>query len=160
MYKFLSLLVCFFYFSCFLLNSVICFMLVSFTYMSSLPSSYISYEYGASHHTWNIASTSWVFYTPTSELLSSSGIFLGHTTNNVVEYTTVIELLLEATSLKIPHLVIKLDSQMVVMNLNNHTHICNPIFLCKFLRVQLLERNLSLLFMNILQEHLIRYPIR
>jgi ribonuclease HI len=68
----------------------------------------------ASRHTRRLASTAWVIFTPQGQLLSSEGICLGNTTNNVVEYNTVIELLCDALSLGISHLWVYLDAQLVV----------------------------------------------
>jgi ribonuclease HI len=45
-----------------------------------------------------------VIFTPQGQLLSSGGICLGDTTNNVVEYSAFIELLRDALSLGISHL--------------------------------------------------------
>jgi ribonuclease HI len=53
------------------------------------------------------------------ELISLHGIFLGHATNNIVEYNAVIELLTDAISFGICHLIVLLDSQLVVLQLNN-----------------------------------------
>jgi ribonuclease HI len=72
---------------------------------------------GASRHTQNIASATWVIY-HSDELVSSGGIFLGSTTNNMVAYHTVIGILNEATSLGISHIIINLDSQLLVCHLN------------------------------------------
>ncbi len=74
---------------------------------------YEGYTDGASRHTRNIASAAWILYSPTGLLVSSGGSFLGPATNNVVEYSAVIELLVEAISLWIIGLVVRLDSQLV-----------------------------------------------
>ena len=103
--------------------------------MSSSSLSYVGYADGASCHTRHIASTAWVLYTPESELLGSGGIFLGNATNNVVEYMSVIQLLIEAASRDISNLVVRLDSQLVIMQLNNHYHVLHPVLLRYFLRV-------------------------
>ena len=108
--------------------------------MPSLPLAYIGYMDGASRHTWHIASAAWVIYTHESELFCSEGVFLGTTTNNIAEYMSVISLLNEASSWDISNLVVRLYSQLVIMQLKNHYHIRNPIFLCHYLRVRLLER--------------------
>jgi ribonuclease HI len=71
----------------------------------------------ASRHTQNIASATWVIY-HSGELVSSVGISLGSTTNNMAEYDVIIELLTEASSLGITHLIINLDSQIMVCQLN------------------------------------------
>jgi ribonuclease HI len=80
---------------------------------SLLP--YIGFADGASRSTQNLASTAWEIYTPTNELVSLQGVCLGHATNNIAEYSAVIELLVDAISLGIHHLVMRLDSQLVVL---------------------------------------------
>jgi hypothetical protein len=55
-------------------------------------------------------SDAWALYTPSHELLHSSGICLGSTTNNQEEYVVVIGLLVEASHRHICHLNILLDS--------------------------------------------------
>jgi ribonuclease HI len=71
---------------------------------SSLP--YIGFADGASHSTQNLASAVWAIYTPTNELVSLQGVCLRRATNNIAEYSAVIELLVDAMSLKIRHLVV------------------------------------------------------
>jgi ribonuclease HI len=71
---------------------------------SSLP--YIGFADGASRSTRNLASTVWAIYVPTNELVSLRGVCLGRATNNIAEYSAVIELLVDAISLGIHHLVV------------------------------------------------------
>jgi ribonuclease HI len=101
---------------------------------------YFGFVDGASRHTQNLASASWIIY-HSGELVSSGGICLGPATNNVAEYHVVIGLLTEASSLGISQLIINLDSQLVVHQLNRIYTICNPVFLRLFLRVHCLERS-------------------
>jgi hypothetical protein len=56
------------------------------------------------------------------------------------EYTVVIELMIDAISLDIHHLVIRLDSQLVVLQLSNVYAIQSPTLLRVYLRIHLLER--------------------
>ena len=65
---------------------------------------------------------------------------LGHATNNIAEYSTVIELLIGAISLGIYHLVVRLDLQLVVLQLSNVYTIRSPTLLRVYLRIRLLER--------------------
>jgi len=103
--------------------------------MPSLPLTYVGYADGATHHTRHIASTTWVIYTPESELFYSREVFLGTTTNNIAEYMSIISLLTEASSRDISNLVVRLDSQLIVMKLTNRYHIRNPTLLRHYLRV-------------------------
>ena len=72
----------------------------------------------ASRHTCNLASAAWVIYSPSRQLVASGGACLGPTTNNVVEYKDVIELLWDALSSDITELEVRLYSQLVVSQLN------------------------------------------
>jgi ribonuclease HI len=105
---------------------------------SSFPV-FFSFMDGASRHTQNIASTTWVIY-QFDEVVSSTGIFLGPTTNNMVEYHAVIGLLTQASSLGISRIIVYLDSQLVVYQLNQIYAIRNPILLRLHLQVHRLER--------------------
>ena len=69
---------------------------------------------GLSCQTQHSASTSWVIYTPTGQILSSEGICLQPSSNNVAEYSVVIELLQDSISHGVLSLEVHLDSQLVV----------------------------------------------
>jgi ribonuclease HI len=72
--------------------------------------------------------------------VSSGGVCLGPSTNNVAEYSVIIELLHDAISHGIRSLEVRLHSQLVVCELNDHYHVRDPTLLCRFLWVHLLER--------------------
>lgn len=71
---------------------------------------YTGFVDGASDLTLNLASVAWVIYEPSDQLLSSSRTCLGPSTNNIAEYSAIIELQLDAISYGIQHLVMHLDS--------------------------------------------------
>ena len=71
---------------------------------------YIGFVDGASRHTQNSASAAWVIYTPTGQVLSSEGVCLRPSSNNVVEYSVIIELLQDAISDVVLSLEVRLDS--------------------------------------------------
>ena len=100
---------------------------------------YVGFADGASHHTQNSASAAWVIYTPTGQVLSSRGIWLWPSSNNVAKYSVVIELLCDSISHGIHSLEVCLDSQLVVSQLNVLYHIRDPTLLRRFLHVRLLE---------------------
>ena len=104
--------------------------------MSMIP--HIGFD-GAFCSTRNLSSPTWAIYDPNSELIDLKGIYLGLTTNNIVEYGAVIELLSEAIALGIRELVVNLDSQLVVLQLNGKYSVGNPQFLRMYLRICLLE---------------------
>ena len=107
--------------------------------MSSAP--YIGFANGACHSTRNLSSAAWVIYDPHSELIDLQGVCLGCTTNNVAEYSVVIEPLAEVINLSIRTLVVNLDSQLVVHQLNGRYSVRDRHILRLYLRVKLLERN-------------------
>ena len=71
---------------------------------------YVIFADGASCSTQNLSSAAWVIYDPVGEFIDLQGICLGRNTNNVVEYSVVIELLTEAITLNIRALIVNLDS--------------------------------------------------
>ena len=77
----------------------------------------------------------------------------GQTTNNIAEYSAVIELLYESISFGIRSLIVRLDSELVVLQLNRFYAIRNLVLLRLFLRVRLLERE----FYYIEYQHIPRY---
>jgi ribonuclease HI len=102
---------------------------------------YVEFTDGASHHTWNHASATWVIYSPTNQLISTRGVCLRATTNNLAEYNVMIELLRSGLSYGIQRPQVYLDFELVVSQLNGLYHIFNPILLRRFLRVRHLERS-------------------
>lgn len=107
--------------------------------MSSAP--YAGFADGACRSTFNLSSVAWAIYDPHGELLDLQGVCLGRITNNVAEYSAVIELLAEAVDLGIHALVVNLDSQLVVHQLNGQYSVRDQRILRLYLRVRLLERN-------------------
>jgi ribonuclease HI len=75
---------------------------------------YVGFTDGASRHTQNLASTTWVIYSPEGLLVSSGGVSLGPSTNNVAEYRVVIKLLHDAISHGIHSIEVHLNSQLVL----------------------------------------------
>ena len=86
--------------------------------MSMESSTYIGFVDGASRHTQNSASAAWVIYTPTSQVLSSGGVCLQPSSNNVAEYSVVIEFLRDFISHGVLSLEVRLNSQLVVSQFN------------------------------------------
>jgi len=102
---------------------------------------YVGFDDGACRSTHNLSFAAWVIYDPHGELIDLQGVFLGRTTNNVAEYSVVIELLAEVVNLGIRALVVNLDSQLVIHQLNGQYSIRDHLILRLYLRVRLLERN-------------------
>ena len=57
---------------------------------------FTSFMNDANRYTLNLASEAWVLYSPIGDLVSSGGVCLGPSTNNLAEYQAVIGLLAEA----------------------------------------------------------------
>ena len=76
--------------------------------MSITP--YIGFADGGSCSTKNLSSIAWVIYNPAGELVNLQGVCLGPATNNVVEYSVILELLNEVVNLNICALLVYLDS--------------------------------------------------
>ena len=61
-----------------------------FWQMSMESSTFIGFTDGASRHTQHSASTAWVIYTPMGQVLSSGGVCLWPSSNNVAEYSALL----------------------------------------------------------------------
>lgn len=80
---------------------------------------------------------------PNDELVSLPRICLRRTTNNIVEYSAVIGLLSNAIVFGIRYLVVRLDSQLIVLQLSNVYFVKSPSIVRMLLKVHLLEENLT-----------------
>ena len=109
---------------------------------------YFGFVDGASRHTRNLASAAWVLYYPTGQLMVLRGVCIGPASNNMAEYTAVINLLSEAISHEIDSLVVYLDSQLIVSQLNNIYRVRDPCLYFQYLRVRFLQR--SFIYINYL----------
>jgi ribonuclease HI len=101
---------------------------------------YLGFAYKVSHHTWNLDFFAWVVNLTEVLLVSSGGICLGPYTNNVIEYSVVIELLRDAILHGIFSLEVLLDSQLVACQLNDNYYVSDPTLLQRFLWVCIFER--------------------
>ena len=115
-------------------------VLLLMSQMSTPLQTYIGFADGACRSTRNISSAAWVIYSPSDELVSMHGVSLGQTTNKIAEYSALVELLSKSISFGIQSLIVRLDSELVVLQLNRVYAIRNPVLLRLFLRVRLLER--------------------
>ena len=109
---------------------------------------------GACRHTLSLASAAWVLYSPAKYLASLGMVFLGFSTNNIVEYEVVISIMIEAASQDVHDLVFLMDSHLMVCHLNHVYTIRNPVLLHLFQRVRLLERSFgTITYRHIPREH-------
>jgi ribonuclease HI len=114
---------------------------------------HISYADDASCWTQNLASAAWALYTPSHEMIHSRGICLGLATNNQAENIAVIGLLDYAQHHHIRHLSIFLDSQLVVLQLNNVYRVRYPCLFHKYPQVRILSRHFdSITFTHITRQ--------
>ena len=120
--------------------------------MSMESSTNIGFADGVSRHTQHSASATWVIYTPMGQVLSSRDVCLRPSSNNDAKYSVVIELLWDAISHGVLSLEVRLDSELVVSQLNGLYHVIDLTLLRRFLRVRLLERQ----FDNITYIHISR----
>ena len=92
------------------------------TYISPMfngqMTTFIGFANGANRYTLNLASASWVLYSPTCDLVSSWGVCLGPSTNNLAKYHTVIVLLMKSLASDVTEIRVYLDSELVVQQLN------------------------------------------
>ena len=115
---------------------------------------FIGFADGASRSTRNLSSAAWVIYDPADELVNLQGVCLGCATNNIAEYSAVLELLTEAVNLGIHELLVYLDTQLVVLQLNGHYLVRNPSILRMYLHIRLLERNFDYITYKHIPRHL------
>ena len=73
------------------------------------------------------------------QVLSSGGVCLRPSSNNVAEYSAIIELLWDAISHGVLSFEVHLDSELVVSQVNVLYHVRDPTLLRRLLRVRLLE---------------------
>jgi hypothetical protein len=107
--------VCFSFLSVFFVSEAFSSYIVWFTWqMSSIPQFYLGYVDGANRSSCHAASAAWVIFNPSNEFVDAGGIFIGHATNNLVEYEAVISLMTNASALGIRSLVIRLDFELVI----------------------------------------------
>ena len=109
--------------------------------MSKSLEPFFGYANGASRSMQKLSSIAWAIFTPNDELVSFQGICIGRLTNNIVEYSALIELLSDAISFGINCIIIRLDSQLVVLQLTSVYTVRNTTLHNMFLGVRILERH-------------------
>ena len=113
--------------------------------MSSTLQFHIGYADGVNRCLQNATFAAWVIFNPSNEFLDSGGIFHVRATNNLVEYEVVIALMTNASTLGIFSLVVRLDSELVILQLTSHYSIHHPVLYQKYLRVRFLERSFDVI---------------
>ena len=120
--------------------------------MSNYSDTYVGYVDGASRSTRNLSSAAWAIFDPSGELVSFRGVCIGRSTNNIAEYSALIELLSDTIAHGIRQLIVRLDSQLVILQLTGIYSVRNPAIYRMFLRVKILERE----FDSIQYQHISR----
>ena len=110
--------------------------------------SFIGYADGASRYSRNLASAGWAIFTPLHDLVLSNGVCIGSATNNQAEYDAVRGLLADALLHRIRHLHVRLDSLLLVMQLNGVYRVHNPVLFRRYLRVKVLIRAFETITFN------------
>ena len=108
--------------------------------MSNLLEPFVGYADGASRSSRNLSSAAWAIFDPSGGLGSFRGVSIGQSTNNIAEYSALIELLSDAITHGICRLLVRLDSQLVILQLTGIYSVRNPAIYRMFLRVRILER--------------------
>ena len=103
--------------------------------MSESSKTFVGYADGASHSTQNLSSAAWAIFAPNIELVSFQGICIGKSMKNIAKYSILIKLLSYAISFSFNHIIIRLDSQLVVLQLTCVYIARNPTLHRLFLRV-------------------------
>ena len=103
--------------------------------MTESSEPFVGYADGASRSTQNISSAAWAIFSLNCQLVSFQGICIGRSTNNITKYSALIELLSDAISFGISRIIIRLDSQVVVLQLTSVYTVRNPTLHHLFLRV-------------------------
>ena len=120
--------------------------------MSNYSETYVGYADGASRSTRGLSSAAWAIFDPSGELVSFRGVCIGRSTNNIAEYSALIELLSDTIAHGIRQLIVRLDSQLVILQLTGIYSVRNPAIYRMFLRVKILERE----FDSIQYQHISR----
>ena len=120
--------------------------------MSNCSETYVGYADGASRSTRGLSSAAWAIFDPSGELVSFRGVCIGRSTNNIAEYSALIELLSDTIAHGIRQLIVRLDSQLVILQLTGIYSVRNPAIYRMFLRVKILERE----FDSIQYQHISR----
>lgn len=120
--------------------------------MSNLLETFIGYSDKASRRMQNLSSAALAIFSPSDKLVSFRGICIGQSINNIVEYSVLMELLTDAVSHGIHRLVVRLDLQLVILQLTGVYSVCGSTIYRMFLRVRILERQ----FDSIQYQHISR----
>ena len=80
--------------------------------------SFTSFADGANRYTLKLASAAGVLYSPTSDMVSSGGVCLGPSTNNLAKHHAVIALVTKSLANDVREIRVYLDSELVVQQLN------------------------------------------
>lgn len=100
----------------------------------------------------NLSSAAWAIFDPSGELVSFRGVCIGRSTNNIAEYSALIELLSDAIAHGIRRLIVRLDSQLVVLQLTGIYSVQDLAIYHMFLKVRIFEKQ----FDSIQYQHISR----
>ena len=72
------------------------------------------------------------------KLVKLGGICIGTKVNTIINYNTIIEIIVEVITLRTKYMNGYLDSQLALSQLNNNYHVHDPILLQEYLHVRIL----------------------
>jgi len=98
---------------------------------------------GASRGNPGPAGAGWVILDDQGRELAAKGMFLGHCTNNVAEYRALLAGLREASSLGCRRLEVRLDSELIVRQLQGRYQVKHPKLKPLFAEAKVLLANFA-----------------
>ncbi|MGM0440833.1 MAG: ribonuclease HI family protein [Elusimicrobiota bacterium] len=128
--------------------------------ISKKDKGYVMYADGASWGNPGPSSLGVVLYNATEEEIYKSGVFLGHTTNNVAEYRAIEEGLLRSVDLGVKNLKVYSDSQLIIRQLNGKYKVNNLNLKKIYNRIKKVEKDFNSINYEFLNREHTKVPHR
>ena len=122
---------------------------------NGLMITFTGFSDSANRYTLNLASATSVMYSPIGDLVSSRGVCIVPSTNNIAEYPGVIGFFMESLTNDAREIRVYLELELFVQQLNRVYTIQNPLLLHTFQRVRLLEKSFEQVMCQLILRHLI-----
>jgi ribonuclease HI len=110
---------------------------------SQLGRNFVAYSDGASRGNPGPASIGGVVFDESGASIATVSRRIGHGTNNVAEYRAAVAVVEAAIALGADRLELRMDSELVVRQLNGRYRVRNPALMQHFQRLVVLRRQLS-----------------
>ena len=122
--------------------------------MDYQPEPYFGFINGASRWSQSLATATWFIYHPNRSPLCTNGLCIGSTTNIQAEYDVVIRLMWDSLHHGIHHMHIYLDSQLVVLQLNQKFEVRDSHLFRKYLSAKRLSGHFDYItFIHVPRSH-------